>query len=403
MKRSYKNKQGGFVAIVGTILGMAIISAAIGAFYYSYKEKSITDKGKLAGEQIRILGQAVDEYISINRDKIANLQSDDNIKCQNNKFCTLSVAGLKNSGELPNTFSEYNTWGSTYKILIKREGNPPDYKITGVVVTSDTPTTKPLKVIGYAVQTGGANAGNNLTDIKKITGNSGLWSYTNRDFHIISDSQYQLAYRVGYNASQYSPYLRRDGSLPMTGALDMDRHSIRNADHINANNLQINDNINTNQIHANQVHANQMYTDGMTANNAQVNNNININGKATMGALHVNGDAYINGKLNADLIPKQVVAVGQNCSPNGLIAKLNNGKIVSCVDGRYGKVDDVELHHYGSVGRGGGMNMGSHAFCAVARVGNAEDGHYCQVSYDWGSKTWWKWEYKTGCQAYCMN
>ena len=292
MEKYCKKQQKGFV-LIGAILGMTIIGAALGGVYYLYKEKNIENNGQLAGEQIRILGQAVDEYISINRDKIANLQSDENMLCQNNGICNLTVAGLKNSGELPNTFSEYNVWKSGYLIQIKREGNPPDYKITGLVLTKEMPANKALKMLGFAVQKGGANAGTNLTDLNKISGNSGVWSYTNKDFSIISNTKYQLAYRVGYNASQYSPYLRRDGSLPMTGPLNMNKHNIQNL--------------------------NILETD-----NAQVNNSLNVN-----------GNTNINGHLTGNLVPRQTVTAGKNCSPNGLIAKSENGSLLSCVNGMW--------------------------------------------------------------------
>ena len=277
--------------LIGAILGLLVIGSVITYGYSYFKEKSIIDKGKLAGEQIRLLGQAVDEYISINRDKIANLQSDGNIKCQQNGFCELTIEGLKQSGELHKSFSKYNAYKSEYKIQIKREGTPPDYKITGIIIATDAPLTNPAKILGYALQTGGANSGNNITDLNKISGNSGLWSYTNKDFSIIANTKYQLAYRIGYNASQYSPYLRRDGSLPMTGALNMDQHNIRNVDYMDAKNVQINKDLN------------------------------------------INGNAMIGGKLTGDIIPKQIVVDGQNCSPNGLIARDETGLTLSCVNG----------------------------------------------------------------------
>ena len=302
-KYDIKSREKG-IALTSIILGLALIGAASAIAYKSYQDKQIVEQGRLAGEQIRLLGQAVDEYISINRDQIANLRSNDILKCQNNGVCDITVAGLRNTGELPSTFSDYNSFKSPYKIQIKREGNPPDYKITGIIVTSESPDTKPLKILGYAVKGGGANAGTNLADTSKISGNSGLWSYTKRDFDIISDSQYQLAYRVGYNASQYSPYLRRDGSLPMTGSLSMDRHSIRNVDYMDAQNLQ-------------------------------VNNGLNVGGRSVIGNLHINGDTTMGGRLTGDVIPRQVVVAGQGCSPNGLIARDQTGLTLSCVNGAW--------------------------------------------------------------------
>ncbi|EOU8107979.1 prepilin, partial [Escherichia coli] len=43
-------------------------------------------------------------------------------------------------------------------------------------------------------------------------------------------------------------------------------------------------------------------------------------------------------------------------------------------------------------------------FCAIARMGNAEDSHYCQVvESPSGSRKWYKYEHKTGCIASCVT
>lgn len=296
LNKKYKKGFG----MVGIMLSLVIVGAITSGMFVWYKDRQIQIKGELAGEQIRLLGQAVDEYISINYDKIANLESDQNLKCKNAGFCQITVEGLKKSGELPNTFLNLNSWGSEYKIELKREGISPNYKITGIVVTKDAPTTKPVKILGNAVKNGGANAGNNLINIKKISGNSGAWYYTKSDFDIISDSEYQLAYRVGYNASQYSPYLRRDGTLPMTGNLDLSGHNI--------NNIGI-------------LRSNQVATDFMRSNN-----------------VNVERDLSVNGTLNGNLVPKQTVIPGQPCSPIGLVAKNETGALVSCVNGYWANI-----------------------------------------------------------------
>ncbi|MCX9753747.1 prepilin [Escherichia coli] len=41
---------------------------------------------------------------------------------------------------------------------------------------------------------------------------------------------------------------------------------------------------------------------------------------------------------------------------------------------------------------------------AIARMGNAEDAHYCQVvESPAGSRKWYKYEHKTGCIASCVT
>ncbi len=48
--------------------------------------------------------------------------------------------------------------------------------------------------------------------------------------------------------------------------------------------------------------------------------------------------------------------------------------------------------------------LGQFDFCAIARMGNAEDSHYCQVvESPSGSRKWYKYEHKTGCIASCVT
>lgn len=62
----------------------------------------------------------------------------------------------------------------------------------------------------------------------KADGYNGSWSEVSSSFGNITKPG-QLAFRAGYNASLYSAYLRRDGTLPMTGNLNMGGKDIYNA------------------------------------------------------------------------------------------------------------------------------------------------------------------------------
>jgi len=77
----------------------------------------------------------------------------------------------------------------------------------------------------------------------------GAWKETSTDYSNIN-SEGLLAYRVGYDSAMYSVYLRRDGTLPMTGDLNMGGNIINNIKDINAsgtgnfgNNLNITKNL----------------------------------------------------------------------------------------------------------------------------------------------------------------
>ncbi|RVT55586.1 shufflon system plasmid conjugative transfer pilus tip adhesin PilV, partial [Klebsiella pneumoniae] len=82
------------------------------------------------------------------------------------------------------------------------------------------------------MQTAGIDSG--MTKTTSIaSGHSGQWSETSANFNNITSTG-QLAFRVGYNSALYSFYLRRDGTLPMTGDLNLDGHNINNIANINA-------------------------------------------------------------------------------------------------------------------------------------------------------------------------
>ncbi|EPL2888814.1 shufflon system plasmid conjugative transfer pilus tip adhesin PilV, partial [Serratia marcescens] len=83
-----------------------------------------------------------------------------------------------------------------------------------------------------AMQTAGIDSGMTRTTSNAF-GYGGQWSETSANFNNITSAG-QLAFRVGYNSALYSVYLRRDGTLPMTGDLNLDGHNINNIANINA-------------------------------------------------------------------------------------------------------------------------------------------------------------------------
>ncbi|SQC93855.1 Uncharacterised protein [Cedecea neteri] len=87
-------------------------------------------------------------------------------------------------------------------------------------------------LLGKSMQTAGIDSGvSKLTST--VSGYGGQWSEKASDYNNITSTGL-LAYRVGYNSAMYSVYLRRDGTLPMTGDLNMGTKNIYNADNITA-------------------------------------------------------------------------------------------------------------------------------------------------------------------------
>lgn len=66
-----------------------------------------------------------------------------------------------------------------------------------------------------------------------VSGLQGTWKETSTDYSNITSAGL-MAYRVGYDSAMYSVYLRRDGTLPMTGDLNMDGNNIKNVSNLDA-------------------------------------------------------------------------------------------------------------------------------------------------------------------------
>ncbi|MCA1884845.1 shufflon system plasmid conjugative transfer pilus tip adhesin PilV, partial [Salmonella enterica] len=97
---------------------------------------------------------------------------------------------------------------------------------------------------------------------------------------------------------------------------------------------------------------------------------------------------------------EKTATAGASCSPNGLVGRDSTGAILSCQSGVWralgGKLKVTQLSSTGY--------LGQFDFCAIARMGNAEDSHYCQVvESPSGSRKWYKYEHKTGCIASCVT
>jgi hypothetical protein len=70
------------------------------------------------------------------------------------------------------------------------------------------------------MQSAGIDSGMTRDSSSKVSGFNGAWTASATDYPNI-DKTGQLAYQTGYGTYNYSVFLRRDGTLPMTGDLNM--------------------------------------------------------------------------------------------------------------------------------------------------------------------------------------
>ena len=212
-------------------------------------QKMIKDQedltASIAGQQIKQIGGAVNAYISNHYDTLSTLSNSTGSATDpgprncvaSTGFCTITVATLANEGLLPGSYSLQNIFNSGYSILIKRTGSAPYYNVSGLVTTLSPWQTGATGIrfdlLGKAMQSAGIDSGMSRNTANRMDGYKGLWGYSSADFSNINQTGL-LGFITGYGATSYSVFLRRDGTLPMTGALNMGANDITNAKNITA-------------------------------------------------------------------------------------------------------------------------------------------------------------------------
>ncbi|WP_349334679.1 shufflon system plasmid conjugative transfer pilus tip adhesin PilV [Enterobacter roggenkampii] len=234
-----KIKKGFSLLELTLVLGVGTIVAFMKFQDMKNEQESIL--ASAVGQQMKQIGEAVNGYINIRYDKLSTLSNaagtgtDPGPRTCSGSVCEITYQTLINEGLLPSTYTGTNANKSSYKIILKRDGTSPNYVINGLITTStawiEGGKTR-YDLLGKAMQTAGIDSG--MTKTTSIaSGHSGQWSETSANFNNITSTG-QLAFRVGFNSALYSVYLRRDGTLPMTGDLNLDGHNINNVDALNA-------------------------------------------------------------------------------------------------------------------------------------------------------------------------
>ena len=234
-----KIKKGFSLLELTLVLGVGTIVAFMRFQDMKNEQESIL--ASAVGQQMKQIGEAVNGYINIRYDKLSTLSNaagtgtDPGPRTCSGSVCEITYQTLINEGLLPSTYTGTNANKSSYKIILKRDGTTPNYVINGLITTStawiEGGKTR-YDLLGNAMQTAGIDSG--MTKTTSIaSGHSGQWTETSANFNNITSTG-QLAFRVGFNSALYSVYLRRDGTLPMTGDLNLDGHNINNVAALNA-------------------------------------------------------------------------------------------------------------------------------------------------------------------------
>jgi len=239
-----RNKLNKGFTLVELILTLAVIAAISFMSFQSMNRDLESQQAASAGEQIRNVGTGVNNYIVNHYDVLSKLENSTGgtqdlgprICTTATQTCEITTQTLVNEGMLPPVFNGKNIYGSGYKIIISRKGSAPYWNISALVAT-DTALSRSGSIrydlLGKAMQTAGIDSGMTRTASNKVDGYKGSWSATQTEFSNIN-KQGLLAYIAGYGSNSYSAFLRRDGTLPMTGDLNMGTKNIYGAANITA-------------------------------------------------------------------------------------------------------------------------------------------------------------------------
>lgn len=282
-----KIKKGFSLLELTLVLGVGTMVAFMK--FQDMKNEQESIMASTVGQQMKQIGEAVNGYINIRYDKLSTLSNaagtgtDPGPRTCSGSVCEITYQTLINEGLLPSTYTGTNANKSSYKIILKRDGTSPNFVINGLITTStawiEGGKTR-YDLLGNAMQTAGIDSGMTRTTSNAF-GYGGQWSETSANFNNITSAG-QLAFRVGFNSALYSIYLRRDGTLPMTGNLNMGGQSVYNAQDITANGTTTTGILKTNAA-------------------ATVGTTLNVAGVTTLGSdLNVSGNGQINGNLNSN-------------------------------------------------------------------------------------------------------
>ncbi|HHH2891979.1 TPA: shufflon system plasmid conjugative transfer pilus tip adhesin PilV [Citrobacter freundii] len=234
-----KMKKGFSLLELTLVLGVGTMVAFMK--FQDMKNEQESIMASTVGQQMKQIGEAVNGYINIRYDKLSTLSNaagtgtDPGPRTCSGSVCEITYQTLINEGLLPSAYTGTNANKSSYKIILKRDGTTPNYVINGLITTStawiEGGKTR-YDLLGNAMQTAGIDSGMTRTTSNAF-GYGGQWSETSANFNNITSTG-QLAFRVGFNSALYSVYLRRDGTLPMTGDLNLDGHNINNVAALNA-------------------------------------------------------------------------------------------------------------------------------------------------------------------------
>lgn len=344
--RSMKKKIAGFTlaeVALATTIAMIGTSSAL----YVQQESLRSDIGRSQGEQLARFANALDIYMREYYTAISN-----------NQPITYKVGTGTVANRLAPTFTDLqglalvdaastpvSMFGVDYVFRVSRA---PAGCVAGTCVLTSTvhiptPILEPVSggvdgiVIGEAMLAGQGLIGtNDPAAPATIRGFRNAWNMPNP---IAGNPEGILMAQVSYGAT-IDAYLRRDGSTPMFGQLDMNGNQVIGASSIastgpvtaaslNAGSANITGNLSTNGLTA----TTGTFTGNLTLTSATLSGNLSVAGTVSGNQIMATGTT--GAVRAANVVVEGVSTSGQSCTTNGQMRRTSTGSILVCQSGTF--------------------------------------------------------------------
>lgn len=248
-----KQSQLGFSALevmICLIIGTLATVAAI-PMYQNYNEKQLR---LVAAQQMEYVSDAAAKYIKDNYASVVSVAT-------STSPATISVTMLRNTGYLPASFSDQNTYGQTYTV---RALEPTPNKLETLVVTQSGETIAEMSLLEISRLIGARGGYISKSSSSMATGTMGGWQVSLASYGVSPGAGHLATALFFDDGSVVNDYLYRN-AVPgqpevnrMNTSIDVNSNDLQNIKNTNTENL----NANTAKITGNTDTQGETYTGG---------------------------------------------------------------------------------------------------------------------------------------------
>lgn len=416
MKQIKFQRQSG-LTLLEILLTLGILSSVFAGAAGLFDSYSTNMRSTVVGQQTNTFGQAMQAYIKDNYVGVSNVATE-------TKPTLILVKKLKDEGYLTSAFTEKNVYGQ-YICGLVLQPDPATDKLNAIVVTEGGTAINDLDLGQVAGTIGGAGGGIYTSAPTTLRGTMGGWSmavgnYTN-DNHLgltCNGSPGKVTLAAGhpvmalwFTGGDTSSGLLYRNTVPghpelnqMDTDIDMNNHSINNADALNAKTLKT--------LGIATIGGNTSITGTLDVTGTATAGNLTTAGIATAGKVKIN-DTVFEGYTCAGNV-NGGTATAADIALNGLVAKDATGLLLSCQSGVWKRqVSLANVSNYQNIPFRQGnitINIGNHALCTFSGYeGPGSLDTKCKVYKN--NENWFLWAYKSDwsnveyqvCHATCFD